>query len=163
MGGACRMDGERCSSPDSREGPSWEARFRNSYPRGSRNRRNGVRAWGEPEKRQPRRRRGLSWTNPSTMQHQDTLPAALRGSFTWLFALALLLVLSAAPALAAQKKNDGANCPYCKGDTTIMEKAKLVNHGGFEFGINDTAKIDAYLAAADIRWLESEHFQIGLA
>src|SRR5688572_8185956 len=97
------------------------------------------------------------------MQHQDTLPAALRNSCTWLFALAVLLALAAAPAFAGQKKNDGANCPYCKGDAELMAKAKLVSHGGFEFGINDTAKIDAYLAAADIRWLESEHFQIGLA
>jgi len=80
--------------------------------------------------------------------------------------LAGLLVLighaGAAPA-AFQKRNDPASCPYCKNDPELLKQAGLVSHGGFEFGINDTAQIDALLATSDIRWLESAHFQLGFA
>src|SRR5688572_28873139 len=97
------------------------------------------------------------------MQHQALLPVGRRGLFGMLLGLIVSLAAMPVQASAAQKKNDPANCPYCKGDPEVMAKAKLVSHGGFEFGINDTAKIDSFLAASDIRWLETEHFQIGLA
>ncbi|HUR27133.1 MAG TPA: hypothetical protein VM509_03035 [Planctomycetota bacterium] len=82
----------------------------------------------------------------------------------WLASLLLLAALPvAAESPAAQKKNDPTTCPYCKGDPELMKKAGLVSHGGFEFGSNDTAGADTLLASSDIRWVESTHFQIGVA
>lgn len=77
--------------------------------------------------------------------------------------LALALVVLFAPGASAQKKNDPAQCPYCKNDPAVMAKAGLVSHGGFEFGKDDTVAVDSLLAMADIRWIESAHFQIGVA
>ena len=76
-----------------------------------------------------------------------------------LLALALLL---AAPA-AAQRRNDPASCPYCGGDPERMAAAGIRSHGGFEFGRSTTGGIDAFMPAADIRWIETPHFELGLA
>lgn len=79
----------------------------------------------------------------------------------FLGSLAAGLVCLAAPA---QRLNDPTACPYCKGDPALMEKAGIVSHGGFEFGKEEsTAKVDAVLASADIRWIESKHFELGFA
>jgi hypothetical protein len=75
-----------------------------------------------------------------------------------------VLVLGAlALSAAAQKKNDPQECPYCEGQIGLMELGGVVSHGGFEFGRGTTADIDALLAVNDIRWIETEHFQIGFA
>lgn len=71
-----------------------------------------------------------------------------------------------APRAAAQKKeelriNDGRNCPYCRADPERMQRAGILSHGGFEFGKTDTAKVDAILPEAEIRWIETKNFKIG--
>lgn len=75
---------------------------------------------------------------------------------------AAIALLALAGALAAQS-NDPRECPWCGGDPELMARAKLVSHGGFEFGESDTAAVDAQLAPLVIRWIESEHFEIGFA
>lgn len=77
--------------------------------------------------------------------------------------LSFSAIFLAASQPLAQKKNDPATCPYCKNDPELMKKAGIVSHGGFEFGSTDTNQIDTLLAAADVRWIESAHFQIGVA
>ena len=44
-----------------------------------------------------------------------------------------------------------------------MAAAGIVSHGGFEFGSSDTRGVDELLAASDIRWIETQHFEIGFA
>ena len=65
--------------------------------------------------------------------------------------------------LAAQASNDPETCPYCEGRVELMEPAGIVSHGGFEFASTDTEAIDTYMATSDIRWIETEHFEIGIA
>lgn len=78
--------------------------------------------------------------------------------------LALGAALLACAFAPLQSKNDPTQCPYCKGDPALMEKAGIVSHGGFEFGKEEsTAKVDAVLPSADIRWIESKHFELGFA
>jgi hypothetical protein len=60
-------------------------------------------------------------------------------------------------------RNDPSACPYCLGDPERMRAAGIVSHGGFEFGVTNTAEIDAELPTSDIRWIESKHFEIGFA
>jgi len=43
-----------------------------------------------------------------------------------------------------------------------MRAAGIVSHGPFEFGREDTAAIDALIATADIKWIETKHFEIGI-
>ncbi len=75
--------------------------------------------------------------------------------------------LAACAALAAAQdkpaRNDPRSCPYCKGDPELLAKAGLVSHGPFPFGNepNDTQSVDDDLAA-DVFWIESAHFEIGL-
>ena len=73
----------------------------------------------------------------------------------------LALVLLA--AAAAAQKNAPEACPYCAGDAELMQAAGVVSHAGFEFGRGTTADVDALLAMCDVRWIETEHFQIGFA
>ena len=75
----------------------------------------------------------------------------------------LATLVALALPLAAQRKNDPSECPYCGGDPELMEKAGLVSHGGFEFGKGETKDIDRLLATSDIRWIESRHFELGFA
>lgn len=81
----------------------------------------------------------------------------------WSLLACLLALLAFAPQKGGAKPNDPATCPYCKGDPEVMKKAGLVSHGGFEFGTNDTTAVDALLSVCDIRWVESAHFEIGVA
>ena len=81
--------------------------------------------------------------------------------------LLVLTLLALAGSVAAQgrgKRTDPANCPYCGNDPELMKAAGLTSHGGFEFGTegNDTQTIGSFLVA-DVYWIESEHFEIGLA
>ncbi|MCP5022088.1 MAG: hypothetical protein GY930_09945 [bacterium] len=85
----------------------------------------------------------------------------------------LLLVLAAvlcitAPASFGQKrkklpKTDPTQCPYCHGDEAIMKAAGLVSHGGFKVGRKTTEEANQTLGTAEIYWIESEHFEIGMA
>ena len=60
--------------------------------------------------------------------------------------------------------NHAKNDPYTEGGKPeAMAAAGIVNHGGFEFGSTDTTDVDDFLANSDIRWLESENFQLGFA
>ena len=76
----------------------------------------------------------------------------------------LVLVALAAPAAAQETRfNAPTNCPYCGGDPERMEPAGIVSHGGFEFTARDTHGIDELLPNAQIFWIESKHFETGLA
>ena len=93
-----------------------------------------------------------------------TAPSIARlGRAGVLAALIVCALASLARVAPAQRKNDPKECPYCHGDPTWMAKAGIVSHGGFEFGITDTGKVDALLATNDIRWIESKHFELGFA
>lgn len=76
--------------------------------------------------------------------------------------VALAAALVAAGALA-QRPNEPTTCAWCHNDPTLMAASKIVSHGGFEFGSTDTKSIDGLMATSDIRWIETEHFQIGFA
>ena len=65
--------------------------------------------------------------------------------------------------LDAQRANDPATCPYCMNDPAIMGPAGILSHGGFEFGASDTGAVDTLLATSDIRWIETPHFELGIA
>ena len=60
-------------------------------------------------------------------------------------------------------RNNPYTCPYCMADPELMGPAGIVSHGGFEFGRTDTDGVDDLLASNDIRWIETEHFEIGFA
>ena len=84
--------------------------------------------------------------------------------------LGVLLAGVAAPASAQKRLNrdlpatDGANDPYTLGgDPERMAAAGIVSHGGFEFATTDTAGVDDHMATSEIRWLETEHFELGFA
>jgi glutaredoxin len=83
----------------------------------------------------------------------------------WRAGLLFVLLLGWAASASAQKKkgNDPTTCPYCKNDPEIMQKAGIVSHGGFDFGKNNTTKIDEFLSTQDIKWIETAHFKIGFA
>ncbi|QDU66291.1 hypothetical protein [Engelhardtia mirabilis] len=82
---------------------------------------------------------------------------------------ATCLVLAAATPTWAQgddedlPPNHPSTDPYTQGDAVLLAAAGLTSLGGFEFGTTDTADVDKYMAEADIRWIETEHFQIGMA
>jgi hypothetical protein len=77
--------------------------------------------------------------------------------------LGAALLLGVADTAAAQRANDPATCPWCHNDPELLKAAKLVSHGGFDFGNTDTQRTDQLMATNDIRWIESEHFRIGFA
>lgn len=78
-----------------------------------------------------------------------------------------------APAAFAQKlldkskpPGDPANDPYTRGgEEEIMKAAGYVSMGGFEFGPppDTTVETNQHLSYLDIRWIETEHFEIGVA
>lgn len=100
---------------------------------------------------------------------------ALGGSALWArgFGWALVLCLvwcAAAPTADAQRRrnkdlpaNDPSLCPHTGGDAALLQAAGIVSLGGFEFATTDTKAIDAAFPLLDIRWAETEHFQIGFA
>lgn len=75
----------------------------------------------------------------------------------------LVSALAAVPSLAETEANRPSECPYCEGDPRIMAKARIVSHGGFEFGETDTHAVDQLLPNTDIRWIETSHFELGFA
>ncbi len=84
--------------------------------------------------------------------------------------LTLVGLAAAAPAVAQKlldkdfAPNHGKNDPYTEGgDPALMAAAGIVSHGGFEFATGDTASVEDYLGTSEIRWLESEHFELGFA
>lgn len=87
------------------------------------------------------------------------------------FHATVLLALAAAfarptpaPAQNAGKpRNLPANCPWCHGDPDLMRAAGIVSHGGFEFGAHDTPWADRFFGGRDLFWIESAHFELGLA
>ncbi|MEW6072203.1 MAG: hypothetical protein AB1726_06340, partial [Planctomycetota bacterium] len=91
-----------------------------------------------------------------------------RGGLPLLFAAAAVLAGSArggSPAPQGRERiprNDPRTDPYTKGTPEAQRAAGIVSLGGFEFALTDTAGIDAFLAAADIRWIETAHFEIGM-
>jgi glutaredoxin len=84
-----------------------------------------------------------------------------------LAALLALLACLAAPLAAQSKdvrKNDPSLCPWCKGDKALMEKAGIASHGEFAFGKEEsTRKVDGVLPTCEIKWIETAHFEIGIA
>lgn len=104
------------------------------------------------------------------MSHFDRL--AHRGPRLGAAVLIAAIALPWAAPAAAQGKwkpndelpdNHPTNDPYTQGDPELMQAAGIVSLGGFEFGRTTTAEVDEYLAQADIRWIETEHFEIGMA
>lgn len=83
----------------------------------------------------------------------------------WIAGALACASLLAPPAVAQKKRaaTDPATCPYCQNDPALLQAAGLVSHGGFSFGVADTAKIEALLAGAEIRWIETPNFKIGFA
>jgi hypothetical protein len=60
-------------------------------------------------------------------------------------------------------RNAPESDPYTRNDPALLAAAGLVSLGGFEFATTDTAEIDRRLPLADIRWIETAHFEIGFA
>ncbi len=82
-------------------------------------------------------------------------------------ALGLALGVLLAAEASAQRRddpraNDPSTCPYTEGDPERLAAAGLVSLGGFAFARADTTAIDNLLGACDIRWVETDHFQIGM-
>lgn len=81
--------------------------------------------------------------------------------------VALLACALALPAFAQKKRedvrlNDPTQCPYCHGDPALMKASGIVSHYGFIFSTTDTAKVDAFMPTVDLRWVETEHFRLGM-
>ena len=74
---------------------------------------------------------------------------------------ALLALLLCFQASAAADKPE--SCPYCNNDPALMQQAGIVSHGPFEFGSKTTEGIQGVLATFALVWIESSHFEIGLA
>jgi len=60
-------------------------------------------------------------------------------------------------------RNDPSQCPYCLGEEELMRASGVLSHGGFEFAMKDTAGVDEFLPTSDIRWVETAHFELGMA
>lgn len=90
-----------------------------------------------------------------------------------IFVLVALTATLAGPVVAAQKPLDKskplwdpANDPYTRGgDPELVKAAGYTSMGGFDFGpAPDTTKeVNEFLSYLDLRWIETEHFQIGVA
>lgn len=97
-----------------------------------------------------------------------TIAHVLRSSLSLLAVCALGL----APAGAAQKPldrskpvTDPANDPYTRGGKEkYVEAAGYASMGGFEFGAppDTTAEVSALLEDVELRWIETEHFELGV-
>ncbi len=82
--------------------------------------------------------------------------------------VALLLVLVPTASAAGRgddvPANDPSKDPYTDGGKPeLMAQAGVVSYGPFEFAATDTKTIEELLPAADIRWIETKHFQVGFA
>lgn len=88
-------------------------------------------------------------------------------------ALAVCASVALVASAAAQKpldrskpKQDPANDPYTEGGSEeLMAAAGYESMGGFEFGPegSTTETIDEFLNYLEIRWIETEHFELGIA
>jgi hypothetical protein len=92
----------------------------------------------------------------------------MRARWAVLLVASLAAVAALAPAPAATQKvkeprNAPSQCPWCHGDPVLMQRAGIVSHGGFEFGRQDTAWTDRFFAGREVYWIESAHFELGLA
>ena len=63
---------------------------------------------------------------------------------------------------AQERRNAATDCPYCHGDPELMRKAGILSHGGFEFGVGDTASSERILPEVPLLWIETAHFEIGM-
>lgn len=94
--------------------------------------------------------------------------SALLPHRAWLASLIVVCSFFVTGPVAAQdadvwtKRNHPENCPYTEGDQAALEAAGFVSWGGFEFGTTTTQEVDKLLPTSEIRWLETEHFEIGL-
>lgn len=62
------------------------------------------------------------------------------------------------------RRNDPATDPYTEGGSAeLLKAAGYPSMGGFKFCNTDTAEIDEFMATSDIRWIETEHFELGFA
>jgi hypothetical protein len=80
-----------------------------------------------------------------------------------LFAIALALSTSFAPAQKGKNPGDPATCPWCHNNPALLKAGGLVSHGPFPFGKFDTGKVHELLPEVDVRWVETAHFRIGFA
>ncbi|MDB2576127.1 hypothetical protein N9293_00020 [Planctomycetota bacterium] len=90
-----------------------------------------------------------------------------------LFATGLGTLIALAAVAGAQKPldrskplTDPANDPYTRGGKQkYIEAAGYVSMGGFEFGAapDTTKEVAALLEGIDIRWIETPHFELGIA
>ena len=76
-------------------------------------------------------------------------------------AAALLLAPGLAPLLHAADRKDEAVDPYTKGDPELMAKLGIVSFGPFPFARTDTKDVERVLGVVDVKWIETEHFEIG--
>ncbi|HED64970.1 MAG TPA: hypothetical protein ENJ09_05370 [Planctomycetes bacterium] len=86
--------------------------------------------------------------------------------------LGLLLILLTAPLATSSTEParaprpdslDPADCPYCGAKQKRMQRAGIYSHGGFEFATTDTAGVEELLPELPLRWIETEHFELGFA
>ena len=62
------------------------------------------------------------------------------------------------------RPNAPSTDPYTEGGSPeLMKAAGYASMGGFKFATNDTTAIDAFMGTSDIRWIETEHFELGFA
>jgi hypothetical protein len=91
---------------------------------------------------------------------------AIRRSPLALIAIAALFLISPADAQKGRQDlapNDPSLDPYTKGDPEVWKGAGIVSMGGFEFSTTDTAGVDDFMVVCDIKWIETEHFELGFA
>ena len=80
-----------------------------------------------------------------------------------ILSLGLLAALASMAPADKDKKNEPTNCTVCEGLPEVMTAGGILSHGGFAFGRSDTDGIDEFHGNLDIRWIETEHFEIGYA
>ena len=87
----------------------------------------------------------------------------------WTIISLLLAGPLVAPAKAAHPEDDElphnapAACTICGGDEEAMARGGIVSHGPFEYGETDSGEVDQTLGSAMIIWIETAHFEIGMA
>lgn len=61
-------------------------------------------------------------------------------------------------------RNHPSTDPYTEGGKQeLLDAAGYASMGGFEFATTTTGEIDDFMAVNDIRWVETEHFELGFA
>lgn len=85
------------------------------------------------------------------------------GTLNTVFLLTLLAPGPTALGGDDPPENAAVNCPYCEGDPGLMKASGIVSHGGFRIAKATTGEIDAKFPREPIYWVETEHFEIGMA